>query len=130
MSMHLEYKGLDLTETTMLLACLPRGRQFSVAARKRYGRVASRGVFTAVLGVDMPPEPEPQIRGGRLDPDDPLAREWSVIVLGPHFAGALIAREHDRGGPDDLRRFDFLITHDRDAVIAAARPLLNRLLPA
>jgi len=32
-------------------------------------------------------------------------------------------------GPDADRRFDFVITHDRDLVVRTAQPLLDRLLP-
>jgi hypothetical protein len=33
------------------------------------------------------------------------------------------------GGPDDQRRFDVVVIHDRDLVIRAAEPLLRRLVP-
>ena len=70
------------------------------------------------------------IRGGPLSPDDPLTNEWTVIVLGTHFAGGLFAS--DRGGPggEDERMFDSVLTYDRELVIEAAQPLLHRLLPA
>ena len=50
-------------------------------------------------------------------------------MVGPHFAAALMARDRGGDGPDADRRFDFVITHDRDLVIRAAQPLLDRLLP-
>jgi hypothetical protein len=43
---------------------------------------------------------------------------------------ARAARDCGDDGPDADRRFDFVITHDRDLVIRAAQPLLDRLLPA
>ena len=43
---------------------------------------------------------------------------------------AQAARDCGDDGPDADRRFDFVITHDRDLVIRAAQPLLDRLLPA
>jgi hypothetical protein len=42
------------------------------------------------------------------------------------------ARPHwDRGdgGPAERRRFDLVVTHDRDLVIRAAEPLPRRLVP-
>jgi DICT domain-containing protein len=53
-----------------------------------------------------------------------------VIVVGPHFAGALVARDCGDTGPDLQRRFDCVITYDRPLVIEAARALLSTLLPA
>jgi DICT domain-containing protein len=74
--------------------------------------------------------PAPEVRGVSLGPGDPLRGEWDVIMVGPHFAAALVARDRGDDGPDADRRFGFVITHDRDLVIRAAQPLLDRLLPA
>jgi hypothetical protein len=49
------------------------------------------------------------------------------VVLAPHFAGALAGR--GLGGdcePRD-RRYRFVLTHDRELVVAAARSLAARL---
>jgi hypothetical protein len=37
-----------------------------------------------------------------------------------------VAGDH---GPDEQRRFDVVVTHDRELVIRAAEPLLRRLVP-
>ena len=126
LSLHLEYRGLDATDPTVVLACFQDVERFGEPTRRRYAQLAERGVFTAVLGRNMPPEPVPGIRGARLDPADPIAREWTVIVLGSHFAAGLLAKERDGEAGDGV--FDFVVTHDRDVVIAAARPLLKRIL--
>jgi len=86
--------------------------------------------LVAALGVGMGAQPAGGVRGGSLRSDDPLRREWSVVVVGPHYSGALIARDLDDDGPDLDRRFAFLVTHDRDTVVAAARSMLRRLDPA
>jgi EAL domain-containing protein (putative c-di-GMP-specific phosphodiesterase class I) len=126
LSMHLEYRGLDATDPTVLLACFQDADRFGAPTRRRYARLAERGVFTAVLGRNMSGTPGRGIRGAELDPTDPLGREWTVIVLGAHFAAALLARERDHGAADRL--FDFVVTHDRDVVIAAALPLIKRII--
>ncbi|HWI70617.1 MAG TPA: hypothetical protein VNT55_01580, partial [Baekduia sp.] len=70
------------------------------------------------------------VRGARLDADDALAGEWSVVVLGPHFAAALVGRDlGDTECPDADRRFAFTTVYDRALVIAAARTLLSRIAP-
>ena len=78
----------------------------------------------------MPPTPAHGVRGTALHPGDPLRGEWDVIMVGPHFAAALVARDRGDDGPDADRRFDFVITHDRGLVVRAAQPLLDKLAPA
>ena len=96
--------------------------------RLRYAKVAAAAVMVAVLGRDMPTEPAPRVRGTPLDPDDPLAEEWVVIVVGAHFAAALVARHPptDAVEPDESA-YEFAITYDRDLVIAAAQSLVQRI---
>jgi DICT domain-containing protein len=72
----------------------------------------------------MPTEPGPGIRGADLEPYDPISSEWAVIVVGAQFAAALLARER----ADDGGVFDFVVTHDRGTVIAAARPVVKRII--
>ena len=43
--------------------------------------------------------------------------------MGPHFAGALVARDMGDDGPESERRFRFVNTRDRDVVVHAARGL-------
>jgi hypothetical protein len=40
-----------------------------------------------------------------------------------------LARDLGDDGPDGRRRYDVVVTHDRDLVIRAAAPLLRRLVP-
>jgi EAL domain-containing protein (putative c-di-GMP-specific phosphodiesterase class I) len=133
MSMHLERQGLDATEPAVLLVCLPDARRFATAIGRPL--LASAGMFTAVFGTDLPALPGPDVRGVRLHPDDPLASQWTVIVIGAHFAGALLAQRNNENHHDSASRYrsadtyDYVVSYDRDVVIAAARPLLDRLLP-
>jgi DICT domain-containing protein len=77
----------------------------------------------------MPVAPVAGVRGADLAADDPLRREWDLVVIGPRFAAALVARDRNDRGPDARRGFDVIVTHDRDLVIRAAEPLLRRLVP-
>jgi hypothetical protein len=49
-------------------------------------------------------------------------------VIGPHFAGAFVARDLGDDGPDRDRRFDFFVTYERELVVAAARTLMARIV--
>ena len=67
--------------------------------------------------------------GASLDAGDPLRGEWNVIVVGPHHAAAMVARDLGDKGPDSERRFEFALTHDRALAVRAARSLLRWIAP-
>jgi len=69
------------------------------------------------------------VRGGDILPGDPIRDEWCLVVLGPHFAAALAARDIGDSGPDGDRRYDYVVTHDRQLVERVARAMAARLLP-
>jgi DICT domain-containing protein len=69
------------------------------------------------------------VRGAHIGDGDPLLGEWSVAVLGPHFAAALVAVDLGDTGPENERRFDFALTYDRDLVVEAASALVRRVQP-
>jgi hypothetical protein len=119
MSKHIEHKALDAAEPGVLLACFQEAGHFTPATRVRFRRLSAR---VALAGARGP--------RGALHPGDPLRGEWDVIMVGPHFAAALVARDCGDDGPDADRRFDFVITHDRGLVVRAAQPLLDKLAPA
>lgn len=52
-----------------------------------------------------------------------------MLVIGPHFAAALVARDVGDTGPDTERGFDFATTRDRALVVEAALSLLPWLAP-
>jgi EAL domain-containing protein (putative c-di-GMP-specific phosphodiesterase class I) len=99
----------------------------SVAARPTGPAVAAlmrplarNAALVAVLGADAD---LPGAHLGPVAPEDPLAREWNLAVLGPYFSGALVARELDGGPPDAC---DFALTHDPRLVFDVAELLLAR----
>ena len=112
------------------MACFQEARHFTSATRARFRRLAARTVLTGAVGAGMPVKPVPGVLGGELSAEHPLRGEWDVTMVGPHFAAALVAKDLGDDGPDGDRRFDFVITHDRELVVRAAQPLLDRLLPA
>jgi diguanylate cyclase (GGDEF)-like protein/PAS domain S-box-containing protein len=130
MSHHLETRALRIGEGAVILSAFQEARHLTKATVRRYETLARRASLVAVFGVGMPDEPVHGVRGAQLDPDDALVGEWSVIVLGPHFAGALVGRDlGDVDRADGERRFAFATAYDRAVVIAAARTLLSRIAP-
>ena len=59
-----------------------------------------------------------------------MARYWIVAVLGPHYAGALVAHDlMDQGVADGNRQFEFAISHRRDVVAPIVQHLMRRVQP-
>ncbi|MEV4641018.1 EAL domain-containing protein [Actinoplanes sp. NPDC049548] len=127
MSRHLEALADD---GQILLACFQDARYFAGATARRFARIARHSPMVAAFGTGLPEEPAPGVRGAALHAADPLRGEWNVIVVGPHRAAALVARDLGDAGPEAGRRFTFATTYDRELVVAAARSLLGVITPA
>jgi EAL domain-containing protein (putative c-di-GMP-specific phosphodiesterase class I) len=127
LSLHIERQGLDLQPAPVVLSAFQHARNVTPATRARYTLLADRCPLVGALATDLRDDPAPGVVATDLDAADPLAGEWSVTVIGPHYAGALIARDLGDDGPDHERRFEFLVTHDRDVVLASARSLMRRV---
>lgn len=125
LSRALENLGIHATEPALLLTTFQHVRNFSDETRDRYSKVAANRVLTAAFAEAMPPHPTSNVRGCDIDPADPLVAEWTVIVVGSDFARGIFAkqREHNRD------TFDLIMSDDRELVLEAARPLLQRLEP-
>ncbi len=130
MSRHLEALAGDGPEPPVLLACFQEARHLTPATARRFARIAGTSPLVAALGVGLGEEPAPGVRGACLGDGDVLRGEWNVIVVGPHRAAALVARDLGDVCAQSDRRFEFALTHDRALVIEAARSLLHWLAPA
>jgi diguanylate cyclase (GGDEF)-like protein/PAS domain S-box-containing protein len=129
MSHHLETQAMGVGEGAVLLSAFQDACHFTPRTIDRYVMLARGASLVGALGVGLGSEADPGIRGAHIEPDDPLAGEWSVLVIGPHFAGALVAQDRGPGatGRESDRRFVFATTYRRGLIIAAARTLLERL---
>ena len=123
----LELMASQETVRPVLLAAFEHVRFFRPSTARRFTDLAAHLPFVGALGVGMPAEPAPGVRGSGLSPDDPLAAEWTVVVLGAHTAAALMARDLGDTGPDPDRQFEFVVCYDRAVVTAAAHSMVGRL---
>jgi EAL domain-containing protein (putative c-di-GMP-specific phosphodiesterase class I) len=128
MSRHLE--RIAPRHDAVILSTFQEARHFGAATRERYSELARTVPLVAALGVGLSAEPGPGIRGVELSAAEPLRGEWDVIVLGPHFSAAFVARDIGDDGPDDRRRFDFALTYDRELVTRAAASMMARIAAA
>jgi EAL domain-containing protein (putative c-di-GMP-specific phosphodiesterase class I) len=123
----LEVQALELGGHAVIAATFQHRKHFNERNQIRYELLAQELALTVVLGHGISERPAPGVLGATLAPDDPLAGEWDVAVLGPHYAGALVARDLGDDGPDHERRFEFVVTFDRDLVTDIAACLIARL---
>ncbi len=128
-SHHIEQQGLTLDTPPLVLSAFQDAERMTPDTVRRYAELARRCHLVVALGSGMAAEPAPGVRGTILEQADPLCDEWTVVVVGPHYTGALIAKDLGDGGPDLERRFLFALTHDADTVLTAARLLLGRVDP-
>ena len=119
---HLEEQALALSQRPVVLSTFEAGEDVPGATQDRYAALTDQGSFVAALRTGDAPAVRDGTRGARLPDDHRLADEWSVVVVGPHYAGALVAR---RTGDSD--GYDFAVTHERDLVVEAGRALLRHV---
>jgi diguanylate cyclase (GGDEF)-like protein/PAS domain S-box-containing protein len=129
LSKQLEREAMRLGETAVVAATFQEARHFTPSTTQRYRDLVERTGFVCALGEGLPVEPLPGLRGADLRPDDVVRGEWDVVVLGPHFSAALLARDLGDAGPDLQRTFEYALTYDRATVVRAAHALLSRVAP-
>lgn len=128
-SKHLEQQARELGGTAVILAALQDARFLTPQTIARYADLVAGAAFVGLLGAGLTPEPVPDVRGAVLAADDALRSEWDIAVVGPHFAGTLLARDLGDDGPDLDRRFEFVLTYDREVAVGAASSLMSRIWP-
>lgn len=111
--------------SSVLLAAFQHRRRLGRESKQRFIDLASSISFVGVLGVDMPAEPLPAVRGVCLDAGEPAALEWNVVTISPGYEAALISRETTPSSTG-ARRFEYLVSDDSATVRHAARIMLRR----
>lgn len=129
MSLALEAEALAQGPSALLLATFQEARRFDAPTARRYSEIAEHAALVGALARGLGQTPCAGVRGAALSAADSLRSEWDVVVLGPHFAGALVARERPVVG-GARRELEYILTYDRDLVITAATRLMPRVAPA
>lgn len=127
MSRTLERHAQAIGEAGVVLGTFQSADRFTDGTAALYKQLAVDAAFVAAFAVGMAAEPAKGVRGSALRRDDPLAQEWNVIVVGPHFAAALVAHDLQYDGVEDERTFDYALTYDRDKVLSLAAGLMSRI---
>jgi len=129
MSYALEAEALEQGPSALLISTFQDASQFDRSIAKRYSQIAKRAAFVGALARGLERTPSVGVHGAALGEAESLRREWTVVVLGPHFAGALVARELDSDANGASRQFEYVLTFDRDNVVLAAARLMARIAP-
>jgi EAL domain-containing protein (putative c-di-GMP-specific phosphodiesterase class I)/DICT domain-containing protein len=129
LSKKLEREALAHGEAAIVIAAFQHVRHFTTPTARRYAALAETTSFVCALGAGLPEEIIPGVRGAPLASDDPLLGEWDIVVLTPHFAAALLARDLGDNGADLERRFEYALTYRRATVVRAAAALISRVTP-
>ena len=127
---------LNDSDTPLVVASFQRERFYRQEAH-RYQRISHKTDQVYVLAA-----PETDFSNSSTDyervafePDDALAKEWHLVIIGEHYASCLICREKTVLAPkgsnkttlDSNRRFEGIWTFDRNVTIAAAKIMLDRI---
>lgn len=124
---HLEEQAVAWSEGPVVLSTFQTDEQLDALTHERYTTLAGRGSFVAAMRSGGELHVGDGVRTAVLPDGHRLGEEWSVVVVGPHYAGALVSRQV---GPDPADGYDYVVTHSRDLVVEAGRSLLRHVVPA
>ncbi|MDA8292039.1 MAG: EAL domain-containing protein [Actinomycetota bacterium] len=127
LSRHLEEQAAGNGPPALLVVSFQLGARADPATRRRLARLGARAAFTATIGGAVDLDEGPTVRADELDPASSMRDDWNVVVLGPHYAAALVARDLGDVGPSSERRYSYALSHDRELVTATAQLLLRRI---
>ncbi|MGH8000956.1 MAG: DICT sensory domain-containing protein [Brasilonema sp.] len=121
------------TDNPLVIANFQQERFYRQESR-RYQRIAQRTDQVYVLAA-----PESDFVAAStpyatipFDPDDDLAQEWHLIIIGQKYAACIVALEFaspvDVVSSDQARQFKGIWTFDRQVSMIAAQLLLDKIL--
>ncbi|NMG07466.1 DICT sensory domain-containing protein [Brasilonema sp. UFV-L1] len=121
------------TDKPLVLANFQQERFYRQESR-RYQRIAQHTDQVYVLAA-----PESDFMAAStpyttisFDPDDSLAQEWHLIIIGQKYAACIVALEFaspvDMVSSDQARQFKGIWTFDRQVSMIAAQLLLDKIL--
>jgi diguanylate cyclase (GGDEF)-like protein/PAS domain S-box-containing protein len=121
----LEITARSLGPHAVLVASVENASVLTPRLLTRYSEIAERAAFVGIVGSGVSAQPCLGVHGGDLHDDDPLAGQWTVAVLGPHFGAALTAV------PDPDEEGSYQAIYSLDTVYAAgvAEQLTRLLIP-
>lgn len=111
MTRHLEEQAAGLGRTALLVGSFD-GRRMCDDTRKLYARLARETAFCGLV------EREDRAGGDQ---------EWTIAVVAPHFAAALVAHERRERDECGDPYYDYVLTYERERATAIAAALTARV---
>jgi EAL domain-containing protein (putative c-di-GMP-specific phosphodiesterase class I) len=126
MSLFLEARAMASGDSAVLLSTFQGSSNVTPHTARRYRTLAERCslVSTWVQG-EAPTLQNAGAQVFQIPQSDPLLEEWDIVVLTADFAAVLVAREIDSARHAE-GVYDFVVSHDRELALAAARNLIYR----
>jgi diguanylate cyclase (GGDEF)-like protein/PAS domain S-box-containing protein len=121
----LEITARSLGPHAVLVTSVENASVLTARLLARYSEIAERAAFVGIVGSGVSANPCPGVHGGDLHDDDPLAGQWSVAVLGPHFGAALTAVPD----PDEAGSYQAIYSLDPVYAAGVAEQLTRLLIP-
>lgn len=125
----LENLAFNFRDPGVVLIDVQHARYYDLDIENRYLRLAANNYPTMVIGEKIPVVAEPGFQTVPAPAGSAVARQWAVFVLNVDDAAAVAGWDCGDSGHDGQRRFDYVYTHDRNLVIAAARALTGHREP-
>lgn len=123
---HLYEQTTLLAEASVTLICLPEYSADEPFDIPDQSALSAANALTVVLGPDVCLRVDSRFQIATVAPGSRMRGEWITIVTTPHHAAAFVARPSGAQGPEGQSAFDYIYTHDRNAVIVAARAFLHQ----
>jgi EAL domain-containing protein (putative c-di-GMP-specific phosphodiesterase class I) len=124
---HLEQRAAIDPEPPVILTSLPGPHMVSGTSLAALQMIKRNASFVSVVMRDKPAFEIPGVRVIQLAEDDPVRDEWTLAIVGPHFAALLTARAQPANRASNGYNFTYGLTYDRELVTRAARALLTRV---
>lgn len=121
----LEDQAASMQPAPLLLASYATAEQYDELSRLRHKELAAGLPLLGVLGPAGLPGVAPGTVFGSPGGRDPASHDWTLLVLGAHYAAAMVSRPTTFGRTSDVH--DVVLTFDRTLVARAAHALLARL---
>ena len=127
-------QAASMGPSTAVLARLDPCDRFGRRRLERLSALRDHVGFVAAVGPGLAAESMPGVRTGSLRAGGDERPEWALVVCGSHTSVALVAREAVASAAgsvaDQERQYEFVLTHDRALVTAAARALMANVAPS
>ncbi|MFY0408454.1 EAL domain-containing protein [Solicola sp. PLA-1-18] len=123
MSEYIEDQALIGDATAVLVGAFQHRDYVKPRVVRRWSELAGGTHLTAMIAELLDDAPAAGLRAASIAASDPLRHEWTVALITAHHGVALVAHDVGDTGAEADRRFDFVVTYDREVALKVCRRL-------